>query len=265
MSKLFSIGEVSKLKGTTVKTLRFYDKIGLVKPVYVDPNTNYRYYSSDQFLLIEQILSFRASGASLKEISQSLKSNNSVELAEFAITQIQQAQQKIELLEDFIDRNRQLIAHIYHDKARSVNFEPYYRWIPSRSVLTRPCKTTPTHSDTLKIYSEVYQYIRQNNLSTIYATGSFINFDMETLEISYEKMFVEVKHTERSKKVTLASLPGGEYLCVNYYAATKEAQLQKIKAELIAQDYEPKLFFEADTFLYMTDYSNPMMELQILI
>ena len=44
---LFSIGEFSKISGLTIKTLRFYDENGLLKPARVDPATGYRFYDAD--------------------------------------------------------------------------------------------------------------------------------------------------------------------------------------------------------------------------
>lgn len=40
---LLSIGEISKICQVSVKTLRHYDRIDLVKPVYVNPVNQYRY------------------------------------------------------------------------------------------------------------------------------------------------------------------------------------------------------------------------------
>ena len=39
-----SIGEMAKMNHITVTTLRLYDELDLLKPVYVNPETNYRYY-----------------------------------------------------------------------------------------------------------------------------------------------------------------------------------------------------------------------------
>lgn len=49
MDKYFSIGEVSKITGLSIDRLRNYDKIGLLKPSYIDPNSGYRYYSENKF------------------------------------------------------------------------------------------------------------------------------------------------------------------------------------------------------------------------
>ena len=40
---MFKIGDFSKLSQVSVKALRYYDKIGLLKPARVDRFTNYRY------------------------------------------------------------------------------------------------------------------------------------------------------------------------------------------------------------------------------
>lgn len=53
--KLYSIGEVAKLNNISIQTLRYYDKIGLFKPVSVDSTSNYRYYHEKQFFYLDII------------------------------------------------------------------------------------------------------------------------------------------------------------------------------------------------------------------
>ena len=45
---MFRIGDFSKFNQVTVKTLHYYDEIGLFKPASVDEITGYRYYSTKQ-------------------------------------------------------------------------------------------------------------------------------------------------------------------------------------------------------------------------
>ncbi|CAM2078344.1 MAG: MerR family DNA-binding transcriptional regulator [uncultured Clostridium sp.] len=52
---LLTIGDISKKTGCSIKSLRYYDSIGLLKPIYVDPNTNYRYYNFEQTKIVEII------------------------------------------------------------------------------------------------------------------------------------------------------------------------------------------------------------------
>ena len=52
----FKIGALSKLNRISVKTLRHYDEIGLLKPHEVDDWTGYRYYGASQFQEVSAIL-----------------------------------------------------------------------------------------------------------------------------------------------------------------------------------------------------------------
>lgn len=65
---MFKIGDFSKLSFVTVKTLRYYDEIGLLKPVKVDRFTGYRYYSAEQLPRLNYIVSLKNMGLSLDEI-----------------------------------------------------------------------------------------------------------------------------------------------------------------------------------------------------
>jgi MerR family transcriptional activator of bmr gene len=70
-NNLYSIGEVSRIKGITIKALRFYEKIGLIKPFYTDAVTKYRYYSQDQLIQLDLIRALRSIEVSPKDIPDS--------------------------------------------------------------------------------------------------------------------------------------------------------------------------------------------------
>ena len=65
---MYKIGEFSNMSKTTIKALRYYEKEGLLKPVYVDLNTGYRYYETSQLVEISKIISLRQIGLSIKDI-----------------------------------------------------------------------------------------------------------------------------------------------------------------------------------------------------
>lgn len=72
LRQLFRIGEMAKLFGMNIRTLRFYDQIGLLCPIYTDPDTRYRYYSTEQFERLNTIRYLRAQGVSLDDIAAQL-------------------------------------------------------------------------------------------------------------------------------------------------------------------------------------------------
>ena len=55
MKGYLSIGTVAKRKGVSIKSLRYYDQIGVLRPAFINKKTNYRYYTEDQLYLLDAI------------------------------------------------------------------------------------------------------------------------------------------------------------------------------------------------------------------
>ena len=70
------IKEFSRLCGVTVKTLRHYEKIGLLQPFEIDEWTGYRYYNVSQMQAMENIRRLKEMGFSLDEISEMFASGS---------------------------------------------------------------------------------------------------------------------------------------------------------------------------------------------
>lgn len=66
---MFRIGEFSRLSRVSVRMLRHYDQLGLLRPSRTDSFTNYRYYSADQLPRLNRILALRDLGFSLDQIA----------------------------------------------------------------------------------------------------------------------------------------------------------------------------------------------------
>jgi effector-binding domain-containing protein len=65
---MIKIGTFSRISQVPVKTLRYYDEIGLLKPVEVERFTGYRYYSYNQLARLNRILALKDLGFSLDQI-----------------------------------------------------------------------------------------------------------------------------------------------------------------------------------------------------
>lgn len=73
---MYRIGEFSSLSKTTIKTLRFYEKVGLLDPSYVDRFTGYRFYETKDLLKLSKIISLRQLGVSIDKIKKALNENS---------------------------------------------------------------------------------------------------------------------------------------------------------------------------------------------
>ena len=69
---MLKIGDFSRLANTSVRILRYYDEINLLKPKTVDSNTGYRYYEANQLDVINQISYYKDLGISLSVIKRNI-------------------------------------------------------------------------------------------------------------------------------------------------------------------------------------------------
>lgn len=68
------IKEFAAFTGVSVRTLHYYDEIGLLAPAFVDRTTGYRYYDENSLLRMQEILFYRELDFSLKSIGEILSS-----------------------------------------------------------------------------------------------------------------------------------------------------------------------------------------------
>ncbi len=73
---IYRIGMFSKITRVSIKTLRYYDEAGLLKPAFVDEENGYRYYTSDQLPKVHDIIALRQIGFSIEEISTIFQGSN---------------------------------------------------------------------------------------------------------------------------------------------------------------------------------------------
>ncbi|GGA75176.1 MerR family transcriptional regulator [Ornithinibacillus halotolerans] len=71
---MYTIGIFSKICNVPVKTLRYYDDIDLLKPSYIDDETNYRYYDYDKIESVKIIMLFKGLNIPLAEIKNIIAS-----------------------------------------------------------------------------------------------------------------------------------------------------------------------------------------------
>ena len=111
-SGLFQIGDVAKMFSLSVGTLRHYEKIGLLSPEYIDPETGYRYYSTRQFECLNTIRYLRVLDTPLEQIADFLKNREVDHIQELLRQQkeaVRSKQRELEIIERKIDhRLRQI-------------------------------------------------------------------------------------------------------------------------------------------------------------
>ena len=70
---MFKIGDFSQMGQVSIRTLRLYDEMNLLKPAQIDKFTGYRYYAIEQLPRLNRILALKDLGLSLEQIGDLLK------------------------------------------------------------------------------------------------------------------------------------------------------------------------------------------------
>lgn len=101
----YTVKQLAELAGISIRTLRFYDKAGLLKPAFLGEN-GYRYYEQAQLLTLQQILFLRELDMSLKDIQRILATPdfNNINMLKSHKVGLEQKQARIEKLIDTLDK-----------------------------------------------------------------------------------------------------------------------------------------------------------------
>jgi DNA-binding transcriptional MerR regulator/predicted transcriptional regulator YdeE len=184
---MIKIGEFSKLVQVPVATLRYYDQVGLLKPVAIDQWSGYRFYSASQLPRLHRILALKGLGFSLEQIGAVLDEGLTPEqirgMLRLRHAQISQqlADAQIQLREvevrlDQIEREDQLprydvmLKHVQPTLVASV-----------RAIL-------PGHSDSGSLFGEVYDAIEPHVAA---ALGPHPGQGGQTMVLWYDTEFKE--------------------------------------------------------------------------
>ena len=125
---MYKIGEFSSMSKTTIKTLRYYEKENLIKPVYIDQNTGYRYYETSQLVELSKIISLRQIGISIIDIKKILNGHDMKEVLK---------KRKEEIEKELNNYNIQLSKINYLLEENNMNNEIFIKEIPSYIVYYR--------------------------------------------------------------------------------------------------------------------------------
>ena len=162
MKEKYSIGEISKISNLPITTLRYYDKIGLVKPYLVDENTNYRYYEHNQILTLNLIKYFRDIGFSIQDVKILLSEDKNIlsqELLNKRYYDIDKELSRLQLVKDRLDA----ILNVYDSKKdQSINV----KYLPKQMIVFSRYVGKATPEEIMVRYSKLFKVIETNNYVT---------------------------------------------------------------------------------------------------
>ena len=227
---MLKIGEFSKLSRVSVRMLRHYDEIGLLKSAETDRFTDYRYYREDQLPTMCRITSLKDMGFSLADIAKILGIYDEREALEGYFS----ARQR-ELEEISLDAARKLAlldaARERLRKEQTMSYDITLKTIPERYAATVQM-TIPRYEDEGMVWSTLVSETCRMNLAeadpclcaVTFLDGEYKETDVEVLAWKTVKgVYPDTEHVKfrTLPEVTVAScIFRGSYAQItNVYAA----------------------------------------------
>ena len=132
---MLKIGEFSKLSRVSIRMLRHYDDIGLLKPAEIDCFTGYRYYSPDQLPIIGRITALKDMGFQLADIVKILEIYENREMLDSYFERRQAEVKAVSVMAEYqmrlLDTARKRLR-----KEQSMSYNVSIKTIPERYAAT---------------------------------------------------------------------------------------------------------------------------------
>ncbi|MDN4081272.1 helix-turn-helix domain-containing protein [Paenibacillus polymyxa] len=214
-SNYYSIGEVAKLKGMTIKALRYYDKVGLLVPAFINSDNGYRYYSINQLPQLDIIRLSRQSNVSIRELKELFDKADMNFLKEYL------NQKKEDILRQ-IERDKETCSMIDTIQKSIESSEEAYSitGLSVKEFEDRFYIFTPTQDgefNEIKSYEKLKQELTNLGLQHSFQDGLIFSNE-HTGRWEVRDVFQLISREEYSlykDSSRVSVLPGGKYLTVN--------------------------------------------------
>lgn len=268
--KYMTISELAKLRKTTTSTLRYYDRIGLLKPDYVDPSTGYRYYSIFQYEKLGTILELRSLEMPVEQIAEYFRDRNLKQSIDILETYQKRLEEKINM--------QKTINEVLINKLKFLNTlqdlgpmeTVFLADFDERSIITfgRPSGNPEKHA---YAYTKLEWYI--DEVAPILATdriGVYVDEAILEENEAFVPAIPMILVSDRGKnKKYIQTIPAGKYACMYYNNGRLEhyhPSFEIMKKYLRENSYEicgPILqIYKIDVTL-TNDRSETVIEIQI--
>lgn len=220
MKEYYSIGEMAKLNFISPHTLRYYDKIDLLKPSYINEETGYRYYSYKDFLFIDAIQYLRHFDMSLEEIKVQFDSRTVEGTLSLYEKQLEKLHENLTALKNIEKRIVHNIENLkagstgkFSDDISLVTIGDRYAWVVDDPVENDDEYEVKIRKLSNRLYNDHFQHM-----------GDFVGFkDKDDLRCG---RFNITKHIgnmciDKPSHIAVKKIPGGTYLKTCYVGETE--------------------------------------------
>lgn len=210
-NSLLSIGEAAKLKNVSIKALRYYEKLGIFNPAYIDPQSGYRYYSPAQLFDLDVILTCGELGIPLKHILDYQTDKDAIDLRQLLIEGAGIAEQKIK-------RARQSLLQI-NTYLEEIEQQDSFRHCPNTYTRTMPSRYFCAKPWDISRPFEIKNYLK--TMRDLYQLAD----ELGTTPLYFQGLLIDTTSTEKTSSCQA-------YVAVDLYPSKSDTNLQTNEADI---------------------------------
>lgn len=242
---LVPIGQMAKSNRVTIATLRLYDRIDLLKPRFVDPDTGYRYYDLRQNARLDMIAYMKELGMSLGEIRDVFKKEDISLIEEILAQKNEQLHEQMRQLRARHDAVERAIDSIERYRKSPAPGTLSLEYIDRRQIWGMPCaenfydKGLASYESALAMLRDALEGKRLPQAHT-YTIGTTIRrADFEQSHLIADRIFIFINKNDAAQLENAAQLDSGMYACIYLDNFESEAEgAQKLLNHCRAQGYQ---------------------------
>lgn len=171
---MFKIGEFSKIAQVSIRMLRYYDEIGVLKPAKIDEDSGYRMYSTEQIATLQKIVLLRDSKFGIHEIKQAILNWDNDFLVQELTRKRVEIESTIEEEQQRIEKIEFAIKNIQEDKI-DIHYNVVFKKIPSYKIVSLR-RVVENHFCEGLLWKDLFAYIHREKIELVSRPDNNIAF-----------------------------------------------------------------------------------------
>ena len=269
-NELLSIGEVAKMTDISIQALRYYERKNIIKPIYINSDSGYRYYAPSQIYFIQLISNCVSLDIPLKELEGVFNSDSMDGLREFIERNKNVAEKKAKFLNASINGYNAVLERM--ELANLYNFgEIHSRQYLEKTYFLKPLKSPQKNENRLKLFLEMAQEFYGENFNRTTIEDDFDEMlGFADVGIAAQHSLDEVEYfslvevTKQMRTKSCISLLGGAY----FFRLDENSQLDNaseiFKEHLVGVD-KFMIIETEEPFLSKGKINQPAYELRLVV
>ncbi|MBD3920554.1 MerR family transcriptional regulator [Paenibacillus sp. PR3] len=274
--QMYAIGQAAEICDVSIQTLRYYDKIGLVKPEHVDRQSGYRYYSSRNLLHVKIVKEMKLMNFSLEQIAAMLEQGAAEGMkAAYALkhAELLQQQQELERARLMVEQRLKQIDELEQLSADLTELDVLIelKQLPDRCVVYDRGWHGIDMEPAIARFVGLFRLMEMNGLQPTGSGMSIYHEELLTLDRSRADIEVCVMIAAEIPASSLTRIvPGGRHVTATYCGAPNEQSCKhaygRMQEWMTLHGYQANGPMVEQYLIDMTQMMNPndfIVELQI--